>query len=169
MWLETPGGRKGWVTEGSRTNCPPSLLTLRGMNEGLWGLHPKVEEATNKNREDLLTSSIQGEIWEESKGERGSPGNTSGEEPTCQGRSGDLGSIPGLVGSPGGGHTPVFLPGESHQQRSLVGYSPWDRKELDTTEQLSTHKIEEETGHHVMPACLLLWKALTDTKWSMSL
>ena len=30
--------------------------------------------------------------------------------------------------------TPVFLPGESHGQRSLVGYSPWDHKELDTTE-----------------------------------
>ena len=32
--------------------------------------------------------------------------------------------------------TPVFLPGESHGQRSLVGYGPWGRKELDTTEQL---------------------------------
>ena len=30
--------------------------------------------------------------------------------------------------------TPVFLPGESHERRSLVGYSPWDRKESDTTE-----------------------------------
>ena len=30
--------------------------------------------------------------------------------------------------------TPVFLPGESHGQRSLMGYSPWGRKELDTTE-----------------------------------
>ena len=30
--------------------------------------------------------------------------------------------------------TPVFLPGESHVQRSLVGYSPWSRKESDTTE-----------------------------------
>ena len=29
---------------------------------------------------------------------------------------------------------PVFFPGESHGQRSLVGYSPWVRKELDTTE-----------------------------------
>ena len=27
--------------------------------------------------------------------------------------------------------TPVFLPGESHGQRSLVGYSPWSHKELD--------------------------------------
>ena len=30
--------------------------------------------------------------------------------------------------------TPVFLPGESHRQRSLVSYSPWDGKESDTTE-----------------------------------
>jgi len=30
--------------------------------------------------------------------------------------------------------TPVFLPGESHGQSSLVGYSPWSCKELDTTE-----------------------------------
>ena len=30
--------------------------------------------------------------------------------------------------------TPVFLPGESHGQRSLVGYSSWGHKELDRTE-----------------------------------
>ena len=30
--------------------------------------------------------------------------------------------------------TPGFLPGESHVQRSLVGYSPWGQKESDTTE-----------------------------------
>ena len=29
--------------------------------------------------------------------------------------------------------TPVFLPGESHGQRSLAGYIPWGHKELDTT------------------------------------
>ena len=34
--------------------------------------------------------------------------------------------------------TPVFLPGESHGQRSLAGYSPWGRKESDTAERLST-------------------------------
>ena len=33
--------------------------------------------------------------------------------------------------------TLIFLPGKSHGQRSLVGYSPWGRKELDTTEQLN--------------------------------
>ena len=32
--------------------------------------------------------------------------------------------------------TPELLPGKSHEQRSVVGYSPWGRKELDTTEQL---------------------------------
>ena len=36
--------------------------------------------------------------------------------------------------------TPVFLPRESHGQRSLVGFSPWGRKEPDTTEQLSAHE-----------------------------
>ena len=33
--------------------------------------------------------------------------------------------------------TPVFLPGEFHGQRGLADYTPWGRKELDTTEQLS--------------------------------
>ena len=33
--------------------------------------------------------------------------------------------------------TPVLLPGKSHGQRSLVGYSPWGPKESDTTEQLN--------------------------------
>ena len=49
----------------------------------------------------------------------------------------DVGSIPGLGRSPGGGQepTPVFLPGESHGKRSLVGYSPWGHKESDMTEQ----------------------------------
>ena len=47
----------------------------------------------------------------------------------------DVGSIPGSGRSPAGGQsTSVFLPGESHGQRSLVGYSPWGHRELDTTE-----------------------------------
>jgi len=33
--------------------------------------------------------------------------------------------------------TLVFLPGEFHIQKSLEGYSPWDCKESDTTEQLT--------------------------------
>jgi len=35
--------------------------------------------------------------------------------------------------------TLVFLTGKSHGQRSLVGYSPWGHKELDTTEKLNNN------------------------------
>ena len=35
--------------------------------------------------------------------------------------------------------TPVFLPGESHGKRSLVGYSPQGRKKSDTTERLNNN------------------------------
>ena len=38
------------------------------------------------------------------------------------------------VQSLGGEPTPVFLPGKSHGQKSLVGYSPWGRKDSDMTE-----------------------------------
>ena len=34
-------------------------------------------------------------------------------------------------------HTPVFLPGESHEQRSMACYGLWSCKESDTTERLS--------------------------------
>jgi len=66
----------------------------------------------------------------------GFPGGASGKEPACQFRRLRVeGLIPGWRRSPGGGNAnPVFLSGESHGQRSLVGYSPWGRTELDTTE-----------------------------------
>ena len=40
--------------------------------------------------------------------------------------------------------TPVFLPGESHGQRSLVGYSLWDCKESDTTE-ITSHTLYHDS------------------------
>ena len=54
--------------------------------------------------------------------------------------AGDPGWIPGLgrcLGEENWLPTPIFLPGEFHGQRSLVGYSPWVCKELDMTEQLT--------------------------------
>ena len=46
--------------------------------------------------------------------------------------------------------TSVFLPGEFHGQRSLVGYSPWGHKEMDTTEGLTLfttiYKIDNQQG-----------------------
>ena len=41
--------------------------------------------------------------------------------------------------------TPVFLSGESHGQRSLAGYSPWDGKESGTTDQLRLYTVK--TSH----------------------
>ena len=67
---------------------------------------------------------------------RGFPGGTGGKEPTCLCRRHEkpgfnlwVRKIPWRrKWQP----TPVFLPGESHEQRSLAGYSPWGRKESDT-------------------------------------
>ena len=42
--------------------------------------------------------------------------------------------------------TPVLLPGKSHGRRSLVGCSPWGRKESDTTERLHVHFSLSCTG-----------------------
>ena len=70
----------------------------------------------------------------------GFPGGSGGKESACN--VGDLGSIPGWGKIPWRRKwqpTPVFLPGESHGQRGLVGYSPRGHKELDTTEQLHLH------------------------------
>ena len=55
--------------------------------------------------------------------------------------AGDTGSIPGLgrfLWRRKWQPTPVFLPGEFHGQRSLVGYSPWGPKESDMTEHART-------------------------------
>ena len=38
----------------------------------------------------------------------------------------------------------MFLPGKSHGQWSLVGYSPWDHKELDRTEHIDAKYINKE-------------------------
>ena len=71
------------------------------------------------------------------------PGGAVVKTPSANaGEARDLGSIPRSGRSPGEGNgnpTPVFLPGEFHGQRSLVGYSPWGHIELDATEYCTTH------------------------------
>ena len=59
--------------------------------------------------------------------------------------------------------TPILLPGKSHGQRSLVGYSPWGREELDTTEQLHSFKITAngESSHEIKRHLLLGRKVMT--------
>ena len=58
----------------------------------------------------------------------------------------------------------VFLPGEFHGQRSLAGYSPWDLKELDTTEQLSATLV---TLKSVLPYISITVPDLTNFYWSI--
>ena len=70
----------------------------------------------------------------------GLPRGHSGKEPTCQRRRHRFHLWVGRTPwrrkwQP----TPVFLPGESHGQRSLAGYSQWGHKELDTMEQLNVY------------------------------
>jgi len=54
--------------------------------------------------------------------------------------------------------TPVLLPGKSPGRRSLVGCSPWGRRELDTTERLHFHfslsRIGEGNGNPLQCSCL---------------
>ena len=75
-------------------------------------------------------------------------GGSESKESACS--AGDLGSIPGLGRSPGEGNAqplPYSCLENPHGQRSLVGYSPQDSKELDTTEQ--------QKSMHLMNRCCL--------------
>ena len=72
----------------------------------------------------------------------GFPGSAAVENPPANvGDTGDVGLIPSLGKVPWRTKwqpTPVFLPGKSHGQRSLAGYSPWDCKELDRSKHACT-------------------------------
>ena len=72
------------------------------------------------------------------RGLRGFPGGASGKEPACQCRKCKRCGLDPWVGKIPWRRvwqlTPVFLAGESHGQRNLVGYSPQSCKELNTTE-----------------------------------
>ena len=94
------------------------------------------------------------EVW--SPASLGLPRWLGGKESACQCRRHGfdpwVGKIPWRrVWQP----TPVFWPGESHGQRCLVGYSPQDCKELDTTEHQRTDAFE-----------LLCWRRLLRVPWT---
>ena len=62
--------------------------------------------------------------------------------------AGDLGLIPGLGRSRGGGHGNLLQYSclkNPQEQKSLAGYSPWGHKELDMTERLSTAQQRDGT------------------------
>ena len=63
-----------------------------------------------------------------------------------------------------GSPTPVFLPGKSHGQRNLTGYSLWDHKQSNTAERLS---MQVRTDHQGSPswAYFLILKLLGEARW----
>ena len=68
---------------------------------------------------------------------RGFPGGSDGKASAHN--AGDLGLVPGSGGTPGEGNgnpLPYSWPGKFHGLRCLVGYSPWGRRESDTTARL---------------------------------
>ena len=76
----------------------------------------------------------------------GFPGSSDSKEFACN--AGDLDSIPELGRYPGEGMTtPQYSCLENpHEQRSLVGWSPWSLKESDMTEQLSIAQHSHKMG-----------------------
>ena len=70
----------------------------------------------------------------------GFPGGSDGKESVCN--AVDLGLIPGLGRFPGGGmatHSNILAWRIPMDREAWQGYSPWNHKELDMTERLSTH------------------------------
>ena len=61
--------------------------------------------------------------------------------------------------------TPVFLPGESHGQRSLVGYSPWGYKELDNTSLFPGSRASGYCYEFVCSSKLVAWHWLHEESW----
>ena len=68
--------------------------------------------------------------------------------------------------------TPIFLPGESHGQRSLVGLSPWRHKELDMTKWLShsctdmSWTIKKAEHQRTDPFELWCWRRPLRVPWT---
>ena len=114
--------------------------------DGMWILVPRpgIEPVSSALSSGVLTTGLPGKskpmIQKRALQEiLGFPGGSDGKESACN--VGDLGSIPGLGRSPGGGHgnpRQYYCLENPHGWRSLVGYSPWGDKELETTERLST-------------------------------
>ena len=99
------------------------------------------------------------------------PCGAGGKEPACPGRrckrSGFNPWVRKIAWRRAWQPTPVFLPGESHGERSLAGYSPRGHKESDTTARLSTHArmmyqweqccVNQDTCHQNQPKNTQKW------------
>ena len=121
------GGAQSW-----RSGCSSNTPELPKKGAGTWPLKVQGRAKQGNFPTDPFDWGL------------GFPGGSDGKE--SAGNAGYLGSILGLGRSPGGGHgNPLqyFCLENPHGQGSLVSYSPWGRKELDTTERLSTAQHKE--------------------------
>ena len=87
------------------------------------------------------------------------PRSLSGKESPCQRRRRKRRSFHSRVGKiperRNWQPTPVFLPGESHEQRSLAGYSPWGRRESGTAAR--PHSRVASAPGSCDSLCPLIW------------
>ena len=101
----------------------------------------------------------------------GFPGGSDGKESACN--AGDLGSIPVLERSPGGGHGNPLQDScleNPHGQRSLAGCRPWGRKVSDMTERiehtspvlLTLRQMGQNAGHSLRSRYLTTQYAVTE-------
>ena len=143
MWLCTPTKPRQFaynfvIFSFFKTNH--SRIARRHIFDGLVGVHNHIGFFTGEWKvlccKDLCGSKKN--LW-------GFPGGTSDKEPSWQCRR--LAFDPWVGNIPWRRKwqpTPVFLPGESHGRRSLVGYSSRGRKESDMTERL--HSLHSKEG-----------------------
>ena len=84
---------------------------------------------------------------------------SDGKESACN--AGDSSSIPGLGKIPWKREwlpTLVFLPGNFHGQRSLVGHSPWAGQRVDTTKWLTLSLFSDTVKQHLILSFFCKWK-----------
>ena len=120
----------GLLASGTVRNTCPSLKSF-----GLWCSVIAADWQRQKGP-NLLLKGLDTEVTRQVGLPRGT---LRGKGPACRSRR--HGFNPSVWKIPWGRKwqpTPVFLPGEFNGQRSLVGYSPWGCKELDTTEHAHT-------------------------------
>ena len=104
------------------------------------------ESKTSETRESLVDSRVSKLPWRRDRPPTpifsGFPGVSDSKRICLQCRRPGFGPCVGRIPRRRAWQpTPVFLPGESHGQRSLAGYSPWGGKESDTAERLSTAQM----------------------------
>ena len=87
------------------------------------------------------------------------PGGASGKESACQCRRfkshGFYSWVRKILWNRKWQPTSVFLPGKFYGQKSLLGYSPWDHKELDMTEHISVLYIFTNLIFHLYYSLIL--------------